>query len=189
MAYRLYQTEGIVLGTRLRGEASLLVDVLTPDLGLVTAIAQGVRKVTSKLRGHIGYGSVVRVSLVRGKEYWRLVSAERLLVAERAELLTKLRAFGRVLSLAQRLVHGEAPLEAAYYDLKDGWNLVLTSPLSSEELNNYSLLAGARLLAALGYLKRPELELPWTRESLALPSPVRADLVTEVTNALAASHL
>ena len=47
--HHIYHTEGIILGSRNFGEAGKYYYLLTRDLGLVYASAQGVRKMSSKL--------------------------------------------------------------------------------------------------------------------------------------------
>lgn len=50
---RTFRCEGIVLRHRDMGEADRLLTVLTPDRGLVRAVAKGARKSTSKTGGHL----------------------------------------------------------------------------------------------------------------------------------------
>ena len=54
------------------GEANRIYTIMTRDLGLVRAMATGVRKETSKLRGNIEPFSLASISFVKGKNYWRL---------------------------------------------------------------------------------------------------------------------
>jgi len=77
MSHRLYHTEGFILQYRPRSEDSKLLYLFTPDFGLIVVVAQGVRKETSKLRANITDFSYGHYSLVRGREFWRLVSAEK----------------------------------------------------------------------------------------------------------------
>ena len=78
MAYRHYQTEGLVINSRPYGEADRFYQILTPDFGLISVLAQGVRLEKSKLRYQILNYSLVNIELVRGREYWRLVGAEKI---------------------------------------------------------------------------------------------------------------
>ena len=48
--HHIYHTEGIILGSRNFGEAGKYYYIFTRDLGMITAGAQGVRKMSSKLR-------------------------------------------------------------------------------------------------------------------------------------------
>lgn len=191
MAYRLYQTEGLVLASRPYGEASCLFELLTPDLGLVLALAQGVRKREARFKGHLRVGNLVQLGLIRGREYWRLVSAHDSLGVPSSLFFVWWPIFGRVLSLTRRLVIGEVALPKVFADLKAGRSFLLTDTFTKEELGNYSLLAGARLLTFLGYaLPLPETAFSdWAKVNLCLPPERRVACVQEVRRALEASHL
>ena len=75
MSYHIYTTPGIVLRHWPLREADRVYAILTRDLGLIRASAGGIRKEASKLRGSLEPLSMTSVSLVRGKEYWRIISA------------------------------------------------------------------------------------------------------------------
>src|SRR5678810_1294690 len=102
MSYHIYTTKGLVLSARPVREADRTYAILTRDLGLVRASATGVRKESSKLRGALEPFVISNISLVRGKEYWRITSAEvlRPIPAEAG--------IGRPLALLERLVAREA---------------------------------------------------------------------------------
>jgi recombinational DNA repair protein (RecF pathway) len=55
------------------------VKIFTKDFGLITVISQGTRLLKSKLRYGIQEMTYGNFSFVRGKEYWRLTSAEKLM--------------------------------------------------------------------------------------------------------------
>src|SRR3989338_3919171 len=98
MSYHIYTTRGIVLAERPIREADRIYTIITHDLGLIRAIAIGVRKEASKLRGNIEPFSLSSVSLVRGREYWRLTSAEYI------QDISSLPSVARPLSLLDQLV-------------------------------------------------------------------------------------
>src|SRR3989344_8517195 len=72
MSHHLYQTPGIVLSSSPYGEANRDFRIFTKELGLIRASAQGIRFLKSKLRYAIHDFSYCDLSLVRGKEVWRL---------------------------------------------------------------------------------------------------------------------
>jgi len=76
VSYHIYTTRGIVLSERPVREADRIYTIITRDLGLVQATALGVRKEASKLRGALEPFVLSKISLVRGKEHWRITSAE-----------------------------------------------------------------------------------------------------------------
>jgi len=71
-----HQTEGIILARGNFGENDRLVTLLTPDLGLIKAIAPGARKYRSTLRGRVELFVVNQVMLVRGRSLDRLIQAQ-----------------------------------------------------------------------------------------------------------------
>src|SRR3989344_5390571 len=66
--YKIYQTEGLVIEGRSLGEADRFLTVFTKDFGMIQAQAQGVRKISSKLRYSLRNFSYAEIDLVQGKE-------------------------------------------------------------------------------------------------------------------------
>ena len=62
-----FRTRGIVLRRVNFGEADRIVTFITSDYGLVSAMAKGVRKPSSKLAGGLELFSVSDVSFIKGK--------------------------------------------------------------------------------------------------------------------------
>ena len=147
MSYHIYTTTGLVLSERPLREADRVYSILTRDLGLVRATATGVRKSTSKLRGSLEPVTLADISLVRGKEYWRITSAQtRRRVALKVALL-------RPLALLEKLVQGES----AHPELFDAVEEFLTHPEPEGELFEPRFVA--TMLYHLGYLKEEDLKL------------------------------
>lgn len=78
MAIDKYTTEGIVIEGYDQGEHDRVFKVFTKDFGLLTVHGRSIRKLESKLRAHVLPRSVTRLTIVRGKEVWRLTGAERM---------------------------------------------------------------------------------------------------------------
>lgn len=158
MAYRHYETEGLVLGHTSHGEANRLYKILSPDFGLIMVLAQGVRLEKSKLRYKLQNYHLVQLSLVRGKEYWRLTGAEREAVANRNQV-----AFSHKISLVLlRLIHGEESSDYIFSDLKQAWGLLAKESLERGEskLKDLEIFILIRLLFNLGYLATSPLVEP-----------------------------
>jgi len=66
---RAFRCEGIVLRHRDTGEADRLITLLTPDHGLVRAIAKGARKTTSKIGGHLDLLRHVSLTVSEGRSF------------------------------------------------------------------------------------------------------------------------
>jgi recombinational DNA repair protein (RecF pathway) len=136
MSYAVYTTRGWILGSAPTGEASKMYTLYTEDFGLVHARAQGVRLLSSKLRYNLADYGLCDISLVRGKEFWRLTGASSLPLPEKGKVIR-----ARVLGLVRRLVQGEEKNERLFVALED---------LSREDLSETDALCD--ILAALGYL-------------------------------------
>ena len=65
---RLYRAEGLVLESRLMGEADLILTLFTRYCGKVRAVARGARKPSSKLVGHLEPITRVDLAMAKGKE-------------------------------------------------------------------------------------------------------------------------
>lgn len=140
MSYHIYTTKGLVLSERPLREADRVYSILTRDLGLIRATALGVRKEPSKLRGALEPVTFVTLSLVRGKEYWRVTSAVAL------ERISPTRELLRPLLLLERLVQGEAH-HPELYDAVEKY------------LHSGETELVAQMLFHLGYLSASALEL------------------------------
>ena len=76
MTEKLYLTEAIVLSTTAYQEADAIVRFLAPEHGLVSAVARGARRPTSKRAGKLQPFAHVRVQLHRGRTLDTVVQVE-----------------------------------------------------------------------------------------------------------------
>ena len=72
-----YSTEAFILKSLHHKDADKVYVLFTENFGLIRASAQGVRLLKSKLRYHLSDFSCINISLVRGRDYWRIVGAEK----------------------------------------------------------------------------------------------------------------
>lgn len=109
MSHHIYQTKAFIIDSIDVGEANKLLTIFTADLGLLYVSAQGVRIMKSKLRPSIQDLSYSKIALVRGKEYWRLTSAEKLisLYDKRVHLAVR-KLIAQSLQFVKRLTAGES---------------------------------------------------------------------------------
>lgn len=144
-----YETRGLVLSRTPSGEANAFVTLLTPELGLVRARAQGVRRSGAKLAASLATFAESSCVFVRGKEGWRIAGAmlEENWLARVASTSARARA-ARVSGLLLRLV-GEQTQEAGLFSIITGFFAAL-SRLPEETHEAAEALAVLRVLAALG---------------------------------------
>ncbi len=73
---RTYKTEGVVLKHMALGEADRIVTLFSRDEGKLRVVARGVRKTTSKLRGHLEPLTHIYVSVSKGKSLDSVIEAQ-----------------------------------------------------------------------------------------------------------------
>ncbi|MBI2086833.1 MAG: recombination protein O N-terminal domain-containing protein [Candidatus Zambryskibacteria bacterium] len=170
MSYHIYTTRGIILSSRPIGEADRIYSVLTRDLGLVRARAAGVRKNISKLRGVLEPFVLSRISLVRGKDYWRVTSAECLRAIPAAA------GIARPLALLEKLVQGEAHHPELFDAVEDEITRfkIQDSGFKNED---WEISLVSKVLHHLGYLKEADLNLD------------KKELIKVINEGLQSSHL
>lgn len=199
MAYHLYQTKAFILAEKNSGEANRIYYFLTPDLGLVVAKAQGVRLLKSKLRFQLDKYIYARIVLVRGKEIWRLVGAEK-----EDEYLAiysdpaKLKFAVKIFSFLVRFIQGEYPQKLLFADLEK--SLAYLASLKSSELDfkflaSWEQITVLRLLNFLGYIKESSKITPfisftdWSLSILEQTNINQSFLVGIINDAIEASHI
>ncbi len=148
MRYK-YETRGIVLARAPSGEANAFVTLITSELGLVRARAQGVRRPGAKLAAALATCAESELVLVRGKEGWRIAGAvlEKNWFARLQHSSQRARA-SRVSGLLLRLVVGETH-DPALFPIMNGF-LEALAALPEDMHEAVEVLAALRVLAALG---------------------------------------
>jgi recombinational DNA repair protein (RecF pathway) len=184
-----YPTRAIVLARTSVAEESALLTLLTRDVGLVRARAQGLRKSGAKLAGVLPTLAESDIVLVAGKDGWRVAGA---LSAENWFLRlprSAREAAGRVAALLMRLVGGESP-DPALYDIYAAFLAALAS-LPEAAYGAAECLAALRILAALGLDagELPEGSGEFSIEALRDVERQRSKLVARVNHGIRASGL
>lgn len=73
-----YQTTGIVIGRTNFGEADRIIRVITFDHGKLSAVARGVRRIKSRLGGHLEPFGEVQLSLATGRGNLDVITSAQL---------------------------------------------------------------------------------------------------------------
>lgn len=193
--HHIYHTEAFILRSNQSGEDSKIITLYTNELGLVRAKAQGVRKISSKLRFTLQNFAYAKVDLVRGKEIWRITTAspidsntDILCFSERETVVA------HITSLVSRLVAGEERNDEIFAILKNVFE-ILRSTISLDEMycQKIELFYVAKILMSLGYLSRSA-HAHISNEHENIPehfddSVYRRKLITEINEALSLSQL
>jgi DNA repair protein RecO len=185
MSHHVYTTGGLVLRLRPVRETDSLVGVLTEDLGLVSASARGTRQRGSKLTSALLPLSLAKVSLVRGRNAWRVTTVTLL-----RDISTELRlrrealaSYARVVSLVEKLVRGEDKNPDLFRELERAAFLLLDE-VGDRDVDAWELLTVAKVLYHLGYLSHDALPstLNETREK-------RGSLISSINESIKTSGL
>lgn len=163
MSHHIYQTEAFVIDSNSYREADKIITLFTKELGLLQARAIGVRLLQSKLRYSLQDFSYAKVSLVRGRELWRLTSA-----GSAYNIVSKISpesfVFARALSLIKRLVHGEEKNENLWSILFNALNFLKGEEASKINPEYIEWVLVLRILHALGYVAPNAMTEPFLKD-------------------------
>jgi recombinational DNA repair protein (RecF pathway) len=140
--HHIYTTPAFIIHSTQHGEAGKFLMMFTKDFGMIGATAQGIRLIQSKLRYHTQDSSYSNISIVRGKEVWRLTGAQELAYQKNNILYLK------ILRLLKRLLQGEERNEKLFNIVEQ---LYLTA-IEEKDHTIAELLTVLRILNTLGYV-------------------------------------
>lgn len=194
MGYHVYTTGAFVLSARNIGEANRFFLLFTRDLGLVHATAQGIRKEISKLRYSLQQFSLSEISLVKGKDVFRITSSKPIdnfyfsLASEKREVGV------RVFSLLRRLIQGQEPNEDLFDKVLAGMEFLRNTNLDQKKILDFERVLVFRILDSLGYIEKDlDVELlfsgQWNQAVLQKVADKRRVVVFSINRSLAESHL
>ena len=192
--HHIYHTEGIILGSKNYGEAGKYYSIFTRDLGMVYASAQGVRKMSSKLRFILQDFAYLKIDLVQGKDFWRVTSASK---TNKLEQLTKnprtLKVFSNIAKLLKRLLAGVERNDVLFTDLVNGLS-ILEKTKTNEELRNIEAVIVLRILSNLGYIGGDEklqsiVKSPFEENLIFEAMKSRRQILSQINKALKETHL
>ena len=194
MSHHIYQTDAFIIDSKNVGEANKIVYLFTKDIGMISATAQGVRLLKSKLRYSLQDFSYSKVSLVRGKEVWRITSA-----GLKEKLLSKMSpdnfAFARALVLVKRLTPGEEKNEKLFKSLERASEFLLGRESDKVDPLNFECILVLRILNHLGYLAPAKATTQfvesdgWSRELVGQLAYFKKEALSEINRALKESQL
>jgi len=192
--HHIHHTEAFILSSHDYGEAGKYYAIFTRDLGMIYASAQGVRKMSSKLRFVLQDYSYVKIDLIRGRDFWRLISASK---SSKFEDLTKntgqFVVYANVLRLLKRLLTGEEVNKELFADLRGGLE-ILENSITKEELDNVEIILVLRILDNLGYVGGNKVfeslvKSPFEKELVFQIAENRTKLLSEINRALRDTNL
>lgn len=182
------------MGSKNSGEAGKYYSIFTKDLGMIYASAQGVRKMSSKLRFVLQDFSYLKIDLVQGRDFWRVTSASK---TNKLEKITKqpetFKVFANIARLLKRLLAGVEPNEVLFTDLLHGLSILEKSE-TKENLLNIEAIIVLRILNNLGYIGENEtwqnlIRSPFEENLVFEVSKDRTKVLRQINKALKETHL
>jgi len=188
--HHIHHTDAFVLKSHSAGEDSKTLVLYTRELGLIYARAQGLRKISSRLRYILQDYSRANIDLVRGKEIWRVTTAAP--ITSHSSLRRKEESekiIARLSSLVVRLVNGEEANLEVFAAIERTYGMLDENDLSKEQYRSIELLGVTKVLIALGYLPRTLLEQDEGIPEAFADSAYQHRLIRDINQALSASQL
>lgn len=205
--YSIITTSAVVIRSRNSGENGKIFSLFCRELGLIKAHAQGVRKTNSKLRSHLVDFSLNKVSLVRGKNFWRLTGAttEKNYFQTFKVVPVKLKTAANIVHLLERLLHGEEKNEKLFDLVKGGFDFLENLSVERGRVLAFETTLVLRILHRLGYLGKHQDTISfasalggpasgwetenWDDKLLVAIQPKIPHLITVINQSLQESHL
>jgi len=197
MAHHIYSTPCLILTSTPVGEGNRFLSLFSRDLGLVRAIGKSLREERSKLRYHLCDCSFSEVSLVRGRDVWRIIGAHSSLniYTELDDSREKQLLIVRTCSLLARLLQGEEPDPILFDMVERGIDFLAKTALDTELVRDFEYMFVIRILAQLGYVGvQKELSAlleptPFSKEALISAGTHRDRALHVINHALEVSGL
>ena len=150
MSYHTYTTEALVCGSFLHNTADKVFLLFTREVGMLYATAKSVREERSKQRFALQDFSLIRVSLIKGKQGWKVGSVEaKTNYFTQADNRLARGSVVTVFKTLRRFIHGEESLPTLF-------DFCL---LALEEMNKvkderlfWDLIVQLKILSELGYV-------------------------------------
>lgn len=156
MSYQTYTTKAIVCGSFDNNTADKSFLLFTRRGGMLYATARSVREERSKQRYALQVFSRINISLVRGKQGWRIGSVESVgnLFSEASSRAVR-GSVVSVMKLVRQYIHGEETNHTLYDEVSEGLDLLISLP-SDTSVNIWEVFIKARILYQLGYIAPTE---------------------------------
>ncbi|MFH0846395.1 MAG: DNA repair protein RecO [Patescibacteria group bacterium] len=154
--YDIYETEGIILSSGDIGEANKIINIFTQDLGLLSATAQSLRQIKSKLRFGLQNFTLANISLVRGRDVWRITNVEykKNFYKTFFKDKNKMVVVANLGLLLRKILAGETPDQKLYDTILVAFSFLEREKLSLDEIKDFESVLVVKILYILGYFDK-----------------------------------
>ncbi|HRH26249.1 MAG TPA: recombination protein O N-terminal domain-containing protein [Candidatus Paceibacterota bacterium] len=151
MSYEIYSVDGIILGAHDRSADDKVLIVLTERFGKIAVVGKSLRKLSSKLRMGAAEHTLARMSLIRGRNVWRLTDIVTLQTPDPK----RRKEYARLSWIASAITIYDEPVSGIYIPLSEFFKLTVGKadhgPETRTALESWT---SARMLYAAGFLPK-----------------------------------
>lgn len=194
MSHHKHTTEAYILAVKAVKEGDARIKFVTKDGEVLSAIATGLRLLKSKLRMSVVQYSHVSVSLVRGKDVWRLTNANSIkdyfseLKSNSSTALETRKALARIVSLVEKLTPGEMQVGGIFERLINYSEILLKENFlnKSELLNAYETQTALFIMTDLGYIENAS---KWQNATIEYIQENIKTAIKDINHGIQSTHL
>lgn len=148
------KTEGIILKRRNFGEADRILTIFSPNMGKISVMAKGVRRITSRRGGNVELLNRASTFLHKGKSFWILTEAVTIdpYTKIKADLTLSTYAF-HILELIDKLTAQDQENYIVYNHL-----LNVLEKLSNNPRQIFIRAFEVKILSSLGFISFQDIE-------------------------------
>ncbi len=186
MGHDIHSQIGILLDTKDYGESGKILYFLTKELGILVAIAIGVREVKSKMRGSIVPLTICNFDFVEGREVNRLtgIQIQENLISDLS--IEQRKVVSNILNFVLRTVVGQTPNESLYENVILGFKKLREKALQDFEVLEIIWLL--KILVSLGYWELGKYD-SFEETNLNTVFEIKKELVEEINKAIKSTQL
>ncbi len=201
MSYTIKTTDSFIIKARPSRDADISLLLFTEQFGLLNnATAKSARQIKSKLRYSLQSLSFSSISLVKGREVWRVTSAKKYIsLYDRRLPLIYRSLFARLLAFIERFCPRETPEPKIFDQLKQLSSLVFKREAekaapSAIFVESLELIFMLKALYELGYVTMTDeiadcVKNPLSEKIIQEIDPLRKEIRKIIEKGMAESHL
>lgn len=193
--HHIYHIHGFILSSKNIGEANKIFTIYTREMGLVRAIAQGVRLQKSKLKFSLQDFSYSEIDLVRGRDIWRVTSARNITsFPYTRHNFESILLIARISNLLERLCDGEESDTTIFDDLIQSLYILDDENISLLKREAIELHLVLRIMNSLGYIGESTLiadylSKPFDQDKIVSLLKDKKSIISHINKALNESQL
>lgn len=143
MSIEKYSTQGFIIRQYDNGEDNTILKIWTKEFGLVFVKAQSFRK-SIKLRQHAMTGRLSHLTLVKGREYYRLAGAKEIIYSNIHMAI--------ICEVIEKFIHGEENILSLFDRYLKYLEYIKLSTNTSVNVNHFKIAIMIESLYYLGYI-------------------------------------